>query len=64
MTCNRIACACDGSCKRDDLPPLTWGRFTFPLMAQQGWVCPRCQKVNAPWMPSCSCLPTLSEPTA
>lgn len=20
-----------------------------------GWVCPRCNRVNAPWMPICSC---------
>lgn len=23
-----------------------------------GWVCPRCQKVNAPHVPSCDCKPT------
>lgn len=22
---------------------------------QTGWVCPICGKVNAPWMPCCSC---------
>ena len=21
------------------------------------WICPRCQKVNAPWKDSCSCTP-------
>ena len=28
----------------------------YPLiLAQQGWECPRCHKVNAPWMPHCTC---------
>ena len=21
----------------------------------QGWICPSCNKVNAPWIPQCSC---------
>lgn len=24
-------------------------------MIQEGWICPRCGKVNAPWMPNCDC---------
>ena len=27
--------------------------------AQQGWVCPRCGTVNAPWMPTCCKNPPL-----
>lgn len=23
--------------------------------AQQGWECPRCHKINAPWMSQCNC---------
>lgn len=23
---------------------------------QEGWLCPRCKKVNAPWVPQCSCF--------
>lgn len=30
-------------------------------MTQNGWICPRCGKVNAPWMPACSCSPHDSE---
>lgn len=24
-------------------------------MAQEGWICPRCGKVNAPWLMQCFC---------
>ena len=24
-------------------------------MLQEGWLCPRCQKINAPWVSQCSC---------
>lgn len=25
------------------------------VMALEGWICPRCGKVNAPWVMQCSC---------
>ena len=25
---------------------------------QHGWICPRCGKGNAPWQPTCPCMPT------
>lgn len=29
-------------------------------MAQEGWVCPRCDKVNAPWVDHCDCSNTVT----
>lgn len=26
------------------------------LPPQQGWICPNCGRVNAPWMPTCGCV--------
>lgn len=28
--------------------------YTIPSY-QQGWVCPKCGRVNAPWMGTCAC---------
>lgn len=25
---------------------------------QTGWICPRCNKVHAPWVSQCHCVPT------
>lgn len=25
------------------------------VQPQQGWECPRCHKINAPWVPQCNC---------
>ena len=25
--------------------------------SEKGWECPRCHKINAPWMPQCNCSP-------
>lgn len=27
-----------------------------------GWLCPRCNKAHAPWVPSCDCPPQLAAP--
>ena len=27
---------------------------------KQGWECPKCKKVYAPWMPSCNCNTTVT----
>lgn len=29
--------------------------MNWSLQANQGWQCPVCGKVNAPWMPECDC---------
>ena len=29
-----------------------WNNISF---AQKGWECPRCGRINAPWLPCCSC---------
>lgn len=43
--------------------PLPWEwvpRYPVPLPAQSrsGWECPRCGKVNAPWLSQCTCSVT------
>ena len=32
-----------------------WDYHSIQLGAQQGWQCPVCGKVNAPWMMQCTC---------
>ena len=37
-----------------------YNNYTFE---QQGWECPRCHRINAPWMPFCYCEPPKVEIT-
>ena len=30
--------------------------YYYELPPQQGWICPICGRVNAPWMPTCGCV--------
>ncbi len=30
--------------------------YNNELPPQQGWICPKCGRVNAPWMPTCGCV--------
>lgn len=30
--------------------------YNNELPLQQGWVCPKCGRVNAPWLPTCGCV--------
>lgn len=30
---------------------------TGEKLLAQGWACPRCGRINAPWKPSCNCPP-------
>lgn len=31
--------------------------YEFPTPSfQQGWICPKCGRVNAPWMGTCPCF--------
>jgi hypothetical protein len=34
----------------------------IPLSIPTGWACPRCGKINAPWVTSCDCYPYSSYP--
>ena len=52
------ACYCTGACKRGYLVPIPiiWERVEIPSkMLKQGWECPRCGAVNAPWVARCRC---------
>lgn len=35
--------------------------YNNELPPQQGWICPKCGRVNAPWLPCCDC--TVSQTT-
>ena len=30
--------------------------YNNQLPPQQGWICPKCGRVNAPWLPTCGCV--------
>lgn len=30
--------------------------YNNELPPQQGWICPKCGRVNAPWLPTCGCI--------
>lgn len=34
---------------------MDWDYYQMTLAAQQGWQCPVCGKVNAPWVAQCPC---------
>ncbi len=34
---------------------LEWMRQNQGPAMESGWLCPKCQKVHAPWVPSCTC---------
>ena len=34
---------------------MDWDYYNMTVAAQQGWQCPVCGKVNAPWMAQCTC---------
>ena len=36
---------------------------TYAASALQGWVCPRCGRVWAPWVQACDCVVLISGPT-
>lgn len=56
-------CGCEGTA-HDPGCPFNPNKAT-PLVRDpkpfnpEGWICPRCQQVNAPWKSSCDCPPKL-----
>ena len=38
--------------------------YNNDLPPQQGWICPKCGRVNAPWMPTCGCVSSQTTGTA
>ena len=32
--------------------------YNNEMPPKEGWVCPRCGRVNAPWLPCCDCQAT------
>jgi hypothetical protein len=34
-------------------PDYSWS-YSYPAVAPQGWVCPKCQTVYAPWVMKCT----------
>jgi hypothetical protein len=47
-------CGCNGNCNCIPyFPPVS--TVTYPGIGPKGWECPKCGKVHAPWVSSCSC---------
>ena len=51
-------------CGKDLTTGVRYYEDTFPICSDcmykpdttmYGWMCPRCERVNAPWIPSCDC---------
>jgi hypothetical protein len=38
--------------------------ISYYVYPSTGWICPRCQKVNAPWISSCDCPAPATGPSA
>ena len=58
MTCkdcgyNNAIAQC--TCAPSGLPVFGNLPFIPQMTTGQGWICPRCDRVNAPWMPCCLC---------
>ena len=37
--------------------------YNNELPPQQGWICPKCGRVNAPWLPTCGCVSSQTSST-
>lgn len=58
-------CYCTGECRKVGGRCPNQDYFPTPLnsMGNMGWVCPKCNKVHAPYIPGCNCHSSLTYET-
>lgn len=54
MTLNNKVQAGDPTISTSTTTTSQWQTYTHPK-AEQGWECPRCGRINAPWVRQCNC---------
>ena len=61
VSCNKCGKSLDGTYYyRSDIVGVLcvtcYGGYYDTIPPQQGWECPRCSRVNAPWLAVCGCI--------